>query len=68
MDETMIAAKFDGKEAKGFVPNYSFPFSTTKIHVRFRPYLQDCLEKMGQLYEIVAWTAGVQDYADPILD
>lgn len=38
------------------------------IHVRFRPYLQECLEKLSQLYEIVVWTAGVQDYAEPILD
>jgi Dullard-like phosphatase family protein len=26
------------------------------------------LEKLSQLYEIVVFTAGVQDYADPILD
>ena len=24
MDETMIAAKFDGKQSKNFVPNFSF--------------------------------------------
>ena len=26
------------------------------------------LEKLSQFYEIIAWTAGVQEYADPILD
>jgi len=68
MDETLVAAKFDGKQPKGFVPTFSFDFSDTKIHVRLRPYLTDALEKLGQLYEIVVWTAGVQEYADQILD
>ena len=26
MDETLIAAKFDGKEPKNFVPTFSFEF------------------------------------------
>ena len=68
MDETLIAAKFEGKEPKKFVRSFSFPFGDTEIHVRLRPYLSDCLEKLSQLYEIVVFTAGVQDYADPILD
>lgn len=68
MDETMIAAKFNDKLPKAFVANFSFDFCEATIHVRFRPYLADTLEKLGQLYEIVAFTAGVKDYADPILD
>jgi TFIIF-interacting CTD phosphatase-like protein len=59
MDETMIAAKFDGKQSKNFVPNFSFDYSGTKIHVRLRPFLADALEKLSQLYEIIAFTAGV---------
>ena len=59
MDETLIAAKFDGKEPKKFVPHFTFPFQDTKIHVKFRPYLTETLEKLSQLYEIVVWTAGV---------
>jgi len=47
MDETMIAAKFEGKEPKGFKANYTFPFQDTKIHVRYRPYLTEALEKLG---------------------
>lgn len=68
MDETMIAAKFEGKLPKNFKPNFSFPFCSSTIHVRIRPYLQDALEKLSQIYEIIAFTAGVKDYADPILD
>lgn len=36
--------------------------------MRLRPYIADVLEKLAQLYEIVVWTAGVKEYADPILD
>jgi TFIIF-interacting CTD phosphatase-like protein len=28
----------------------------------------DCLERLSKLYEIVVFTAGVQEYADKILD
>lgn len=47
MDETMIAAKFEGKLPKHFKPNFSFPFSSSTIHVRIRPYLSDALEKLS---------------------
>jgi CTD small phosphatase-like protein 2 len=33
-----------------------------------RPYLQECLQRMAELYEVVVFTAGLQDYADKILD
>lgn len=47
MDETLIAAKFDGKEQKNFKRTFSFPFQTTQIHVRLRPYLEETLEKLS---------------------
>ena len=43
-------------------------FQGQPIHVRLRPYLTDCLERLSQIYEIVVFTAGVQEYADKILD
>ena len=68
MDETMIAAKFAEKVTAKFKTTFEFDFHGANIHVRLRPYLHDVLERLGQLYELVAFTAGVQDYADPILD
>ena len=47
MDETLIAAKFAGKEQKNFKKTFSFDFSGTSIHVRLRPYLQEALEKLS---------------------
>ena len=68
MDETLVAAKFEGFIPTGFEPTFSFNFRDTEIQVRLRPYVQDVLEKLAQWYEIVVFTAGEQEYADHILD
>ncbi len=36
--------------------------------LRLRPYLKNFLEEISKIYEIVIFTAGTKDYADPILD
>ena len=68
MDETLIAAKFEGHIPTGFEPTFKFPFKGTEISVRLRPYVQDVLEKLTQWYEIIVFTAGEQEYADEILN
>lgn len=68
MDETMIAARFKEKLPDGFQTDFIIKYMQQDIHVRIRPYLMDCLERLSKLYEIVVFTAGVQDYADKILD
>lgn len=68
MDETMVSARFHNRLPQGFDSTFKFDYRGQDIHVRIRPYLQDCLERMSQLYEIVVFTAGCQDYADFILD
>ena len=68
MDETLVAAKFEGHIPTGFEPTFKFPFKGTEISVRLRPYVQDVLEKLQQWYEIIVFTAGEQEYADEILD
>lgn len=47
MDETLIAAKFEGKEPKNFKRSFSFDFSGTPIHVSLRPFISDVLEKLS---------------------
>lgn len=68
MDETMISARFKAKMPQGFKTDFIIDFQGNDIHVRIRPYLLDCLERLSKLYEIVVFTAGVQEYADKILD
>ena len=38
------------------------------IHVLKRPYVDEFLDKMSQLYEIVIFTASISDYANPLLN
>lgn len=68
MDETLVAAKFEGHVPSKFEETFSFPYGGSKIFVRLRPYLVDCLEKLAQFYEIIVFTAGQQEYADNIMD
>lgn len=68
MDETLVAAKFEGRVPAGFEPTFKFPFKECEIMVRLRPYVIDCLERLSNIYEILVFTAGEQEYADNILD
>lgn len=68
MDETLIAAKFEGKVPAKFEKTFSYQLHGIEISVRMRPYVMDCLEKLATMYEIIVFTAGQQDYADHILD
>ena len=52
MDETLVHYEETGTEGR----------------VNFRPYLDDFLAQMARFYEIVIFTAAMQEYADPILD
>ena len=58
MDETLVAAKFEGHVPSGFDPTFDFDFKGTQIYVRLRPYVTDVLERLTEWYEIVVFTAG----------
>lgn len=68
MDETMVSARFRSRLPQGFKDEFSIDFQGQEICVCIRPYLAECLERLSKLYEIVVFTAGVQEYADMILD
>ena len=68
MDETLVAAKFQGHIPNGFETNFSFAFKDSEISVRKRPYMEESLETLAQYYEIIVFTAGEKEYADYILD
>ena len=55
LDETLISFKLEpNEENKGII--------------RFRPYLDSFLSKVKEKYEIIVFTSGTQDYADPLED
>ncbi len=55
LDETMISFLMTNSK-------------TGEGKLRLRPYLKVFLEEISKIYEIVIFTAGTKDYADPILD
>ena len=55
LDETLISFKLE-------------PNEENKGTIRFRPYLDSFLKKVREKYEIIVFTSGTQDYADPLED
>jgi len=58
MDETLVAAKFEGRIPAKFEKTFSYKLQGVEISVRLRPYVIDCLEKLAHFYEIIVFTAG----------
>ncbi len=58
MDETLIAAKFQGKVPEKFEKTFSYDLDGIEVSVRLRPYVIDCLEKLAGMYEMIVFTAG----------
>ena len=55
LDETLISFKLNPKEEN-------------KGTIRFRPFLDSFLKKVKKKYELIVFTSGTQDYADPLED
>lgn len=68
LDETLVhsslqpLAKYDLKLSVDLNQNF------IDIYVLIRPGAQEFLEKVGDLYEVVIFTASLKSYADPVID
>jgi TFIIF-interacting CTD phosphatase-like protein len=73
MDETLISA-WKVRDEEIFNPrsrkkgDFNFKFEGRLIEVKLRPYVIETLERLAENFEIVVYTAGIQGYADPILN
>ena len=69
LDETLVHSQFVPFSIKSdLILKIELEDQLHDIHVLIRPGVQKFLQKMGQLYEIVIFTASVSKYADPLLD
>ena len=78
MDETLIHAEILPEKAKPIKDadftitlkntNANNEEETFVVYVKIRPFYDEWMETLANLYEIVVFTAGEQDYADAILD
>lgn len=78
MDETLIHAEILPEKAKPIKDadftitlkniNSNNEEETFVVYVKIRPFYDECMESLANLYEIVVFTAAEQEYADEILN
>ncbi|KAF7376091.1 FCP1-like proteiny domain-containing protein [Mycena sanguinolenta] len=68
LDETLVHSSFKPIPQPDFIVPVEIEFHWHHFHVLKRPGVEDFLKKMGEIYEIVVFTASLSKYADPVLD
>ncbi|KIY44365.1 NLI interacting factor [Fistulina hepatica ATCC 64428] len=71
LDETLVHSSFKASlsiaQADYVVP-VEIEFHWHNVYVIKRPGVDNFLKRMGEIYEIVVFTASLSKYADPVLD
>ncbi|KAG5342938.1 hypothetical protein E4T56_gene4143 [Termitomyces sp. T112] len=68
LDETLVHSSFKAVQDPDFVVPVEIECHSHHFHVLKRPGVDEFLRQMGQLYEVVVFTASLSKYADPVLD
>ncbi|XP_031618768.1 carboxy-terminal domain RNA polymerase II polypeptide A small phosphatase 1-like [Contarinia nasturtii] len=68
LDETLIHSSFQPISNPDFVVPVPIDGMVHLVYVLKRPHVDTFLQKMGELYECVLFTASLAMYADPIID
>lgn len=68
LDETLVHSSFKPINNADFVVPVEIDGTVHQVYVLKRPYVDEFLERMGELYECVLFTASLAKYADPVAD
>uniref|UniRef100_A0A2P2I9G8 protein-serine/threonine phosphatase n=1 Tax=Hirondellea gigas TaxID=1518452 RepID=A0A2P2I9G8_9CRUS len=68
LDETLVHSSFKPISNADFVVPVEIDGTVHQVYVLKRPNVDDFLQKMGDLYECVLFTASLAKYADPVAD
>lgn len=68
LDETLVHSSFKPIPNADFVVPVEIDGTVHQVYVLKRPYVDEFLKKMGELYECVLFTASLAKYADPVAD
>lgn len=68
LDETLVHSSFKMVPNADFVVPVEIDGVTHNVYVIKRPGVDEFLREMGQLYEVVIFTASLNKYADPVID
>ncbi|XP_043707194.1 CTD small phosphatase-like protein 2 isoform X1 [Telopea speciosissima] len=68
LDETLVHSTLEHCDDADFTFSVNFNFKEHTVYVRCRPHLKDFLEKVGNLFEIIIFTASQAIYAEQLLN
>ncbi|GLB37126.1 putative NLI interacting factor [Lyophyllum shimeji] len=68
LDETLVHSSFKSIQQADYVVPVEIEYHMHNVYVIKRPGVDKFLKKMGEIYEIVVFTASLSKYADPVLD
>lgn len=68
LDETLVHSSFKYLRTADFVIPVEIEGQTHNVYVIKRPGVDQFMKRVGELYEVVVFTASVSRYGDPLLD
>ncbi|KAK3082914.1 hypothetical protein FSP39_008957 [Pinctada imbricata] len=68
LDETLVHSSFKPISNADFIVPVEIEGTVHQVYVLKRPYVDEFLKKMGELFECVLFTASLAKYADPVAD
>ncbi|CAD8119450.1 unnamed protein product [Paramecium sonneborni] len=68
LDETLVHSQFQIINGYDFAIDIIVQGQLFKVYVTIRPGVYEFIEQLYEYYDIVFWTASLQEYADPVMD
>ncbi|XP_019378364.1 PREDICTED: natural resistance-associated macrophage protein 1 [Gavialis gangeticus] len=68
LDETLVHSSFKPISNADFIVPVEIEGTTHQVYVLKRPFVDEFLRRMGELFECVLFTASLAKYADPVTD
>eukprot|EP01104_Vermistella_antarctica_P005031 TRINITY_DN1543_c0_g2_i1.p2 TRINITY_DN1543_c0_g2~~TRINITY_DN1543_c0_g2_i1.p2 ORF type:complete len:258 (-),score=47.70 TRINITY_DN1543_c0_g2_i1:1254-2027(-) len=68
LDETLVHSSFKPVDCADFIVPVEIEDQVHQVYVLKRPGVDEFMKRMGELYEVVVFTASLSKYADPVLD
>ncbi|KAG1808680.1 HAD-like domain-containing protein [Suillus subaureus] len=68
LDETLVHSNFRPVPDPDFIVPVEIEHRWHNMYVQKRPGVDEFLRQMGEVYEVVVYTASLGSYADPVLD
>ncbi|KAM4705830.1 CTD small phosphatase-like protein isoform 2-T2 [Rhinophrynus dorsalis] len=68
LDETLVHSSFKPINNADFIVPVEIDGTIHQVYVLKRPHVDEFLQKMGELFECVLFTASLAKYADPVAD